>query len=511
MGSSSGPPEPGSLVVSELRKLLQNPPENDVIKVALDRIADLLSRRLLHAALEECNQLVAQTEDNPEAQAQVFFRLGAIHWHLADYDAAFAHFERAANLTTDSASRCMFLVLTATVLGRLQEYDRAMRVIQEALADNPHQNVTVLALAYANLCCIQGQNGNHLDAIASAQRSLELYEQSSGPIPYFEIYNNMGLAYLEIHHYEEAAEYLRKALPFADGSAALSTLADLGRVNLATGHIEQAVNYGIQAMQLVWSTSLSCEKDEIARLCRFLATLCYRLGQRDVAFHLLEKAELMFGQLGLWREWQETQAQMNEWLSGETPQATLRAGVTLPMVDIERFTRLVDVMIAQELMGNRFSAWIDTRVLYTNVVADALQLSPEDQNKLSYASRFADYGLTALEPEVLANPRLSNAAWEQYRRHPELSAVMLRSLDLDPSIADIIAAHHEHYDGSGYPNQRAGEDIPYLARLLRVVDEYATGVVLQDKPHSQVLREIREASGRSLDPHIVARFEQLFT
>jgi tetratricopeptide (TPR) repeat protein len=481
-----------------------------VLKVDINRAFSLLNKRLLHAALEAWNLLAVQRGRDTEAQAQVLDGLGVTNWFLARNEDALKCFEQAVTLSRDPVTRCNYLVRTAIVHGRLHEYDRALRVIRDALNELGHQNIEALAFAYGNLSFVQGQNGFYKDSLESAKRSLELFEQSAAETPYAEIYNNIGLAYLEEHCYEQAEEYLLKAVQVSEGSTALSPLMELSRLYFLTGDIEKSVEFGLQAMQLVWSSIVNYDKEDIARLCRLLANVSYQLGERAVALRLLEKAGLMFGQLGMWREWDQAQSQLDEWYRKEHEPVTSvhRTGLS---ADIERFVRLLDVMNAQELLGEQFSELLDARVLYANVFADALQLSPEEKNRLVYVCRFADYGLTALEPDVVANPQRSSSAWEQYQRHPELSSDMLQSIDLEPSVAEIIVAHHEHYDGTGYPNQRTGSDIPYLARLFAVVDHYATGVVVEEKPHSVVLTEIRQEGGRTLDPGVVAAFERLFT
>jgi tetratricopeptide (TPR) repeat protein len=478
-------------------------------EITLQRALDLQAKRLLHAALEAWNFLAWQVDHDAEAQAQVCKGLGVTNLLLARNRAALKFFEQAIALTSDPVARCNYLVRAAIAHGRLHQHDRALRVMRDALSRIEHLNTEDLAFAYINLSFVQGQNGFYRDSIESAQRSLELFEKSAVATPYMEIYNNIGLAYLEEHCYEQAEEYLLKAVQVSEGSTALSPLMELSRLYFLTGDIETSVEFGLQAMQLVWSSIVNYDKEDIARLCRLLANVSYHLGEREVALRLLEKAGLMFGQLGMWREWDQAQSQLDEWYRKDAdPRASVhRTGLS---TDIERFVRLLDVMNAQELLGEQFSELLDARVLYANVFADALQLSPEEKNRLVYACRFADYGLTALEPDVVANPRRSSSAWEQYLRHPELSVDMLQSIDLEPRAAEIIVAHHEHYDGTGYPNQRAGSDIPYLARLFAVVDRYATGVVMEGKPHSEVLTEIREQGGRALDPEVVAAFERLF-
>jgi|SRR5579875_1956734 len=133
----------------------------------------------------------------------------------------------------------------------------------------------------------------------------------------------------------------------------------------------------------------------------------------------------------------------------------------------------------EELIHKSVPRLIDVRVYYAQLFAQELNLAEQDQEDLVLASRFADYGLTALENEVVMNPRRSGVAFEQYKQHPSLSVRMVKDLNLSDRIAEIIEDHHEHYDESGYPKGKKGEAISYLARVLSLPDRYSTGIVIE--------------------------------
>jgi len=80
----------------------------------------------------------------------------------------------------------------------------------------------------------------------------------------------------------------------------------------------------------------------------------------------------------------------------------------------------------------------------------------------------------------------------------------------DPTVGLAVLHHHENYDGTGYPNGLQGEDIPYLARVLRVIDSY--DAMTTDRPYKRgrnrdkALAEILACSGRQYDPEIACQF-----
>ncbi|MCB1058341.1 MAG: HD domain-containing protein, partial [Acidobacteria bacterium] len=93
-----------------------------------------------------------------------------------------------------------------------------------------------------------------------------------------------------------------------------------------------------------------------------------------------------------------------------------------------------------------------------------------------------DLGKILLPSELLAAPRRLEV--EERRRvetHPELGAALLRRLGAPRSWVDVALAHHERWDGGGYPYGLAGADIPLAARIVAVVDTY--DAIVSDRPY----------------------------
>ncbi len=102
------------------------------------------------------------------------------------------------------------------------------------------------------------------------------------------------------------------------------------------------------------------------------------------------------------------------------------------------------------------------------------------------------------------------------RRHPELGAEILRPVRIfggSPGVCEIVLAHHERWDGAGYPRGLRGEQIPFAARVFSVVDVY--DALSSDRPYrpawpkEKVLEYLRERSGTEFDPRVVAVFLEI--
>ncbi len=154
---------------------------------------------------------------------------------------------------------------------------------------------------------------------------------------------------------------------------------------------------------------------------------------------------------------------------------------------------------------------------YAQDVGDRLGLSAAELEKLRYASLLHDVGKIGVPDQVLGKPGpLSEHEAEVMRRHPEIGARILRSIDVLRDVAPVILHHQERFDGAqegefpGYPAGLRGEDIPLGARIIAVVDAF--DAMTTDRPYRQALlveeavTVLREESGKQFDPTVVRTF-----
>jgi diguanylate cyclase (GGDEF)-like protein/putative nucleotidyltransferase with HDIG domain len=143
-------------------------------------------------------------------------------------------------------------------------------------------------------------------------------------------------------------------------------------------------------------------------------------------------------------------------------------------------------------------------------IAEQLGLSPEEIELTRVAAGLHDLGKLAIPEEILRKPgALSSAEWMVLERHPQIGYRMLESLGVD-SIADLVLHHHERWDGTGYPNQIAGERIPLVARIIFVADSF--DAMTSSRPYSEplsydeALPELERCQGTQFDPQVVQAF-----
>jgi HD-GYP domain-containing protein (c-di-GMP phosphodiesterase class II) len=122
-----------------------------------------------------------------------------------------------------------------------------------------------------------------------------------------------------------------------------------------------------------------------------------------------------------------------------------------------------------------------------------------------------DVGKIGVPDSILRKPgKLTEAEWDEMRRHPELGCIIIGGIPALTMVADIIRSHHERWDGKGYPDRLAREDIPEHARTFALVDTY--DALTSDRPyrsgrsHEEAVDVIRAASGSQFEPRVVDAF-----
>ena len=152
---------------------------------------------------------------------------------------------------------------------------------------------------------------------------------------------------------------------------------------------------------------------------------------------------------------------------------------------------------------------------YTALLGRELDWHGDELDAIENAAFLHDIGKIGVSDRVLlkAGP-LTSEEWELVHQHPGISAEIVRPLFDDELVAGV-RHHHEHYDGRGYPDGLAGDEIPLLARALCVVDCY--DAMSCQRPYrdalsyEQCLAELERCAGRQFDPAMVAAFRRVLT
>ena len=155
--------------------------------------------------------------------------------------------------------------------------------------------------------------------------------------------------------------------------------------------------------------------------------------------------------------------------------------------------------------------------LYTRVAEVAhrigreMDCTDEELDVINFAGHLHDIGKIGIDDQILNKPaRLTEEEYEKIKAHPAIGADIVGQLGLWEKEKVIIRHHHEFYDGRGYPDGLAGEEIPFLARIMSVADAF--DAMASDRAYrkkmdkSKVVAIITECSGTQFDPVVVQAF-----
>ena len=122
-----------------------------------------------------------------------------------------------------------------------------------------------------------------------------------------------------------------------------------------------------------------------------------------------------------------------------------------------------------------------------------------------------DIGKVAVPDAILDKPaRLSDAEWEFIRRHTLIGERILAAAPALRSVAALVRATHENWDGTGYPDRLSGPGIPLGARIISACDAFHA--MTSDRPYrrampeDQAIAELRRCAGTQFDPDVVEMF-----
>ena len=177
---------------------------------------------------------------------------------------------------------------------------------------------------------------------------------------------------------------------------------------------------------------------------------------------------------------------------------------------------LVDLLLNAITSGDAATARHSRRVAnLTDALAEPLGMGREERATLRVASLLHDMGKIddRFFDIVHSHGPLTAAQRAEIEEHPHESAHILEPLErIHPGITPIVSGHHECWDGTGYPDGLAGEDIPLGARLIAVADVF--DALTQPRAYrgprspTQVLGTIREGTGSQFDPDVVRLLER---
>lgn len=148
---------------------------------------------------------------------------------------------------------------------------------------------------------------------------------------------------------------------------------------------------------------------------------------------------------------------------------------------------------------------------YTALLGGKLGMVGRELQELAKGALLHDIGKIGISDNILLKPgQLDDGEWIEMRKHPQIGYAILSEIDFLKTPAEIILGHHERFDGTGYPKQLKGEQIPIGSRIFAVVD--TLDAMTSDRPYRKALpfgmaiAEVIKYRGTQFDPAIADLF-----
>lgn len=491
-------------------------------------------------ALAAYGSLMERLDDAPALRAEVLRRTGNVYYYRGDLDLAAQLYQsscavaEARGNAKDVASALNGQAATYQMLGQLDFaeacYLRALAVAEEIghtrLAANIEQNLATIA-------CMQGDCAR---ALQRYQAVMQRYEASGDTQGLAGVLNNIGMVHSDLREWDEAEAAFERALICAqqrNDTEVVGTIqlnrADMfvqqdrfddarlccdqafelfgrlgsrlglgeayrvygtifraaGKLQLADAHLEAVADLAEAADYLLLQAEALMEH----------ALVFLDLGRNVDALRALNRAHFLFTELRARRE----------------------------LLDIEK--RLDGLERSYLLIVQAWGESIESKDLYTaghcERVADlATRLaalvgySGRDLTWIRMGGFLHDVGKTSVPSEVLNKPgSLAPEEMLIMQRHTTAGDDIVRDLGFPYDIRPIVRNHHERYDGTGYPDGLAGENIPLAARVLCVADVF--DALTTDRPYRKAftrenaLDVMAAEAGTVLDPALFRIFREM--
>jgi putative two-component system response regulator len=148
----------------------------------------------------------------------------------------------------------------------------------------------------------------------------------------------------------------------------------------------------------------------------------------------------------------------------------------------------------------------------TMLLADQMGWSERRRAQLNYGAILHDIGRIYIPEAILLKKEpLNNEEWSSVRQHPIISALMIRDVPYLVDVVPFVRHHHEHWNGSGYPDGLSGNNIPDGARIIHVSDSFDAMTSPRIYEHTltsrEAFEELQTYSGIYYDPEVIGAFK----
>ncbi len=461
--------------------------------------------------------------------------LGRVYLEQGNRGAAIDVLEAAVAAATQAGSATSIaqaLNVVAIVHQTGGDLDRAELMYREARGTAESiRDAEAMAMIDQNLGTVASIRGDIHEALEAFQRSLEGYRALGMRDHAAQVLNNIGLAFTDLGELEKAeAAYSEAALAFGeehDHPNEMNVALNQVQLCIATGRFDEAQ---ARVDPLVARTGeiapswrgevfrhvgvIARERGDYVKAAEYLGRAAESAEEGE---DLLLKADVAEQLAELY--W--TQKRHRDMLAHLNQSHALysRLKAQHRVAQVERRNAALESRFLE--MAHHWGDSIESKDHYTQghcervaffacVLADSTGMDSRSLFWFRLGALLHDIGKIIVPTEVLNKAgNLTQEEWAIMKRHPEAGLELVADIDFPGDVRAIIRNHHERWDGKGYPDGLAGEEIPFAARILCVADVYdalTTARSYRDSlSHARAVEVMRESPGQ-FDPQLLDAF-----
>ncbi len=484
---------------------------------------------------------VLPREGTAREAARVLRWIGTVHRERGDLELAEEVYAASLaiadlnELTADRAAVWNCLAITAQYRGHGEEAERLYMRARD-LAERA-EDLRLLAMVDQNLGTLASIRGDATFALASYRSALRRYRVLQDDLSAAGALTNIGKVHVSLSEVEPAESSFEAAAEAAArvGNSLVTSYVEMNRAELylRRQRFEDAREACDRALA---GFSRTGSKAGLGGVYRLYGALYREVGRAHLAEVNFSQALSLASTTGDRLLQAET---LTEWAllhteTGQTREALvvlnrahrlfleLRASRHVLQVEglmLKMQPRLLQTISAY---GDEVTEASDPEIggharrvgAFATLLGDATGVSAEDRIVLRTGALLHDVGKAVIPNSVLTkHGSLSSAEWELVKSHTVVGHELVADLEFPWDITPVVRSHHEHWDGSGYPDGLRGDDIPVVARLVCVADVFdaltSTRSYRPAMSASEALAVMQTMSGTILDPDLCSTFVQL--
>lgn len=318
----------------------------------------------------------------------------------------------------------------------------------------------------------------------------------------------------EINLREKALTFFRKIFDSVDTASDGIEALEMYRNHHYDIVLTDIIMPRMDGLELVQNIRHYNEKQEIiilsADTSSHIMSQCIQLGVtgyliKPIDFNqVITVVELSIDKLNAFRENEGYKTQLESMVIERTQKVT-----HLQNEQISNYNHVIHSLVKMIEGRDTYTGGHSERVaLYSRKIAEAMGCSLEECELIYQAGILHDIGKIITPDAILLKPgKLTESEYSLIKNHVTAGYEILAEVPMYSNFVDIIYAHHEHYDGSGYPRSLKGEEIPFLARIMAIADAFdamTTGRIYKfKKTPEEAIKELKHLSGIWYDPKVV--------